>query len=102
MEYMTYSSDVIVERKKNMNNIGFDILEKTEEEVVLKRVLPSKNGKSRLEDELALPKLAIQYFEIDELEQLQTIAEELTQRLANIRKKRSLRYKIASIFGFSN
>lgn len=89
----------MVNNNMNQNkNIGFDVLEKNEEEVVLKRVLPLKNGKPRHDVELSLPKLSVHYFDIDDLEILQAIAEEMAKRIAKNREKRSLRYRIISIF----
>ena len=82
---------------KNPQNIGFEVLEKNDEEVVLKRVLPPKNGKCRSDIELSLPKLSIQYFDVNELEELQEIASTLTKRLVEKRQKHSLRLKIMSL-----
>lgn len=82
---------------KNLQNIGFELLEKNDEEVVLKRVLSQKNGKSRIDIELSLPKLSIQYFDVNELEGLQEIASTITKRLVERRQKRSLKLKIISL-----
>lgn len=82
---------------KNLQNIGFELLEKNDEEVVLKRVLSPKNGKSRIDIELSLPKLSIQYFDVNELEGLQEIASTITKRLVERRQKRSLKLKIISL-----
>lgn len=83
----------------NLQNIGFELLEKNDEEVVLKRVLSPKNGKSRIDIELSLPKLSIQYFDVNELEGLQEIASTITKRLVEKRQKRSLKLKIISLLG---
>lgn len=82
---------------KNLQNIGFELLEINDEEVVLKRVLSPKNGKSRIDIELSLPKLSIQYFDVNELEGLQEIASTITKRLVEKRQKRSLILKIISL-----
>lgn len=82
---------------KNLQNIGFELLEKNDEEVVLKRVLSPKNGKSRIDIELSLPKLSIQYFDVKELEGLQEIASTITKRLVEKRQKRSLKLRIISL-----
>lgn len=89
----------MVNNLMNQNkNFGFEVLEKTEEEVILKRVLPLKKGKHRHDVELSLPKLSIHYFDIDDLEVLQAIAEEMAKRIAKKREKHSLKYRIISIF----
>lgn len=75
---------------KNLQNIGFEFLEKNDEEVVLKRVLSPKKGKSRIDIELSLPKLSIQYFDVNDLEELQEIASTITKRLVAKRQKHSL------------
>lgn len=82
---------------KNIPNIGFELLEKNDEEVVLKRVLSSKNGKSRIDVELSLPKLSIQYFDVNELEGLQEIASNITKHLVEKRQRHSLKLKIISL-----
>lgn len=82
---------------KNIPNIGFELLEKNDEEVVLKRVLSPKNGKSRIDVELSLPKLSIQYFDVNELEGLQEIASNITKHLVEKRRRHSLKLKIISL-----
>ncbi len=82
---------------KNPQNIGFEVLEKNDEEVVLKRVLSPRNGKSRVDIELSLPKLSVKYFDANELEGLQDIASAITKRLVEKRQKHSLRFKIISL-----
>lgn len=84
---------------KALQNIGFDVFEKNDDKVVLKRVLSSRKGKSRKDIEIMLPKLSIQFFEIDELEQLQEIASQLTKSMAKRRQKYSFKLKIMSFWG---
>lgn len=87
---------------KNLQNIGFELLEKNDEEVVLKRVLSRKNGKRRSDIELSLPKLSIQYFDVNELEGLQDIASTITKSLVEKRQKHNLKFKIISLLRLSN
>ena len=68
---------------KNIPNIGFELLEKNDEEVVLKRVLSPKNGKSRID--------------VNELEGLQEIASNITKHLVEKRQRHSLKLKIISL-----
>lgn len=82
---------------KNLQNIGFEVLEKNDEEVVLKRVLSPRKGKRRVDIELSLPKVSIKYFDTNELEGLQDIASDITKRLVEKRQKHSLKLKIISI-----
>ncbi len=82
---------------KNQQNIGFEVLEKNDEEVVLKRVLSPRKGKRRVDIELSLPKVSIKYFDTNELEGLQDIASDITKRLVEKRQKHSLKLKIISI-----
>ncbi len=65
--------------KKASHNIGFEVLRKSEDVVVLKRVLSSKRGRRR-EDERFLPKLSVHYFEAKEAERLQSLAAEISER----------------------
>ena len=82
---------------KNQQNIGFEVLEKNDEEVVLKRVLSPRKGKRRVDIELSLPKVSIKYFDTNEVEGLQDIASDITKRLVEKRQKHSLKLKIISI-----
>ena len=82
---------------KNQQNIGFEVLEKNDEEIVLKRVLSPLKGKRRVDIELSLPKVSIKYFDTNELEGLQDIASDITKRLVEKRQKHSLKLKIISI-----
>ena len=82
---------------KNQQNIGFEVLEKNDEEIVLKRVLSPRKGKRRVDIELSLPKVSIKYFDTNELEGLQDIASDITKRLVEKRQKHSLKLKIISI-----
>ena len=82
---------------KNQQNIGFEVLEKNDEEIVLKRVLSPRKGKRRVDIELSLPKVSIKYFDTNEFEGLQDNASDITKRLVEKRQKHSLKLKIISI-----
>ncbi len=77
--------------KLAVNRIGFEVLEDTGTEIILKRVLKQRTKKSRYDEEMALPKLSVQYFEEEELKRLQEIAMELSV-IINKRKKEELSY----------
>jgi len=70
--------------KKTSHNIGFEVLRKSEDVVVLKRVLSSKRGRRR-EDERFLPKLSVHYFEVQEAERLQNLANEISERQRQVK-----------------
>lgn len=73
-----------------IKNIGFEILEDTGTEIVLKRVLKRHpNKKSRYNEEMALPKLSVSYFDDHDLQQLQRIAIEVTKNIVENRKQRN-------------
>ena len=77
---MIYLQDETMDNmKKTSHNIGFEVLRKSEDVVVLKRVLSSKRGRRR-EDERFLPKLSVHYFEAKEAERLQSLAAELNAK----------------------
>lgn len=71
--------------KLAVKNIGFEVLEDTGTEIVLKRVLKQRTNKSRYNEEMALPKVSVHYFEEDDLKQLQEIASQLSTGI--IRKR---------------
>lgn len=82
-----------------MKNIGFEVMEDTGTEIVLKRVLKQlPNKKSRYKEEMALPKLSVPYFDDNDLLQLQKIAIEVTKDIVEKRKqKTSFLSKIVTI-----
>lgn len=83
---------------KTSQNIGFEILKKDDDVIVLKRVLPLKKGKRRENIEMTLPKLSVHYFSIREIEHLQQIALDLSERKTSQRVKRTIKSKIISFF----
>lgn len=74
-----------------VNKVGFEVLEDTGTEIILKRVLKQRTKKSRYDEEMALPKLSVQYFEEEELKHLQEIARRLYITI-NQRKQEKLSY----------
>lgn len=74
-----------------VNKVGFEVLEDTGTEIILKRVLKQRTKKSRYDEEMALPKLSVQYFEEEELKHLQEIARRLYITI-NQRKQKELSY----------
>lgn len=76
------------------NKVGFEVLENTGTEIILKRVLKQRpnSNKSRYRDEMALPKLSIHYFEGDDLRQLQEIAIRISSRIVEKRKNDSFSF----------
>ena len=74
-----------------VNKVGFEVLEDTGTEIILKRVLKQRTKKSRYDEEMALPKLSVQYFEEEELKRLQEIARRLSVTI-NQRKQEELSY----------
>lgn len=74
-----------------VNKVGFEVLEDTGTEIILKRVLKQRTKKSRYDEEMALPKLSVQYFEEEELKRLQEIARRLSITI-NQRKQEELSY----------
>ena len=74
-----------------VNKVGFEVLEDTGTEIILKRVLKQRTKKSRYDEEIALPKLSVQYFEEEELKRLQEIARRLSVTI-NQRKQEELSY----------
>lgn len=76
--------------KVEIKNIGFEVLEDTGTEIVLKRVLKrDHNKKSRYNEEMALPKLSVSYFNNHDLQQLQKIAIEVTKNIVENRKQKT-------------
>lgn len=75
--------------KLAVKNIGFEILEDTGTEVVLKRVLKQHTNKSRYNEEIALPKVSVHYFDEEDLKQLQEIASQLSTVIVKKRKEKS-------------
>ncbi|GEM_PF-2334838 len=76
--------------KVAIKNIGFEVLEDTGTEIVLKRVLKRyPNKKSRYNEEMALPKLSVSYFGDHDLQQLQKIAIEVTENIVKNRKQKN-------------
>lgn len=76
--------------KVEIKNIGFEVLEDTGTEIVLKRVLKRHpNKKSRYNEEMALPKLSVSYFDDHDLQQLQKIAIEITENIVENRKQKN-------------
>ena len=69
-----------MDNMKTQHNIGFEVLKKDKDVVVLKRVLPMKNGKRRKDVEMSLPKLSVHYFDTEELQHLQEIALQISKR----------------------
>ena len=74
-----------------VNKVGFEVLEDTGTEIILKRVLKQRTKKSRYDEEMALPKLSVQYFEEEELKHLQEIARRLYITI-NQREQEKLSY----------
>lgn len=74
-----------------VNKVGFEVLEDTGTEIILKRVLKQRTKKSRYDEEMALPKLSVQYFKEEELKRLQEIARRLSVTI-NQRKQEELSY----------
>lgn len=70
-----------------VKNIGFEVLEDTGTEIILKRVLKQRTNKSRYDEEMALPKVSVHYFDEEDLKQLQEIAFKLSTRIIEKRKK---------------
>ena len=60
--------------------IGFDVLNKDKGAVVLKRVLPTTNRRRQAHAETFLPKLSVHYFEVRDVERLQSLAAEISER----------------------
>lgn len=83
---------------KTLQNIGFEILKKDDDVIILKRVLPLKKGKRRENIEMTLPKLSVHYFGVREVEHLQQIALELSERKSSKRVRRTIKSKIMSFF----
>ncbi len=83
---------------KTQHNIGFEVLKKDKDVVVLKRVLPRKNGKRRKNVEMSLPKLSVHYFDKNELHCLQEIALRISEKRSQLVIKHSIKYKILSLF----
>lgn len=76
--------------KVEIKNIGFEVFEDTGTEIVLKRVLKrDPNKKSRYNEEMALPKLSVSYFNNHDLQQLQKIAIEVTKNIVENRKQKT-------------
>lgn len=76
--------------KVTIKNIGFEVLEDTGTEIVLKRVLKHQsNKKSRYNEEISLPKLSVSYFDDNDLQQLQKIAFEVTEKIVENRKQKT-------------
>ena len=76
--------------KVEIKNVGFEVLEDTGTEIVLKRVLKRHpNKKSRYNEEMALPKLSVSYFDDHDLQQLQRIAIEVTENIVENRKQKN-------------
>jgi hypothetical protein len=65
---------------KKSRNIGFDVLNKDKGAVVLKRVLPTTNRRRQAHAETFLPKLSVHYFEVRDVERLQSLAAEISER----------------------
>lgn len=74
-----------------VNKVGFEVLEDTGTEIILKRVLKQRTRKSRYDEEMALPKLSVQYFEEEEVKRLQEIAKSLSVNI-NQRRQEELSY----------
>ena len=87
-----------MDRMKVIPNIGFEVLKKDNDVVVLKRVLPMKNGKRRRNVEMSLPKLSVHYFDTEELLRLQEIALQISERKSKLELKHSIPYKILTFF----
>lgn len=87
---------------KPQHNIGFEVLEKDKDVVVLKRVLPKRYGKRRKDVEMSLPKLSVHYFDTEEIQRLQEIALQISERKLRLTVKHSRMYKILSFFNLSD
>ena len=87
---------------KPQHNIGFEVLEKDKDVVVLKRVLPKRYGKRRKDVEMSLPKLSVHYFDTEEIQRLQEIALQISERKSRLTVKHSRMYKILSFFNLSD
>ena len=98
MAYMIYLQNEIMDNMKTQHNIGFEVLKKDKDVVVLKRVLPMKNGKRRKDVEMSLPKLSVHYFDTEELQRLQEIALQISERKSQLVIKHSIMYRILSFF----
>lgn len=97
---MIFLLNEIINKMKTYHNIGFEVLKKDQDVVVLKRVLPKKHGKRQKNIEMSLPKLSIHYFDTDDLQRLQKIALRLSETKSKMAIKNSIRYKILSLFKF--
>ena len=87
---------------KPQHNIGCEVLEKDKDVVVLKRVLPKRYGKRRQDVEMSLPKLSVHYFDTEEIQRLQEIALQISERKSRLTVKHSRMYKILSFFNLSD
>lgn len=97
MVYMIFLQTETMYNMKTRHNIGFEVLKKDRDVVVLKRVLPMKKGKRRKEVEMSLPKLSVHYFDTEDLLHLQEIASQISERNSQL-VKQSIKYKILSFF----
>ena len=96
MVYMIFLQTETMDNMKTRHNIGFEVLKKDRDVVVLKRVLPMKKGKRRKEVEMSLPKLSVHYFDTEELQRLQEIALQISERKSQLVIKHSIMYRILS------
>ncbi len=68
--------------KVKEKNIGFEVLNETEDHVVYKRVLSSNIPiKERKKREMELPKVVVSYFDKSDLEQLQRLQSEIAHHI---------------------
>lgn len=82
--------------KSIIHQIGFEVLEDNGDSITLKRVLKKKvTVKNRYNEEMALPKLTVNYFDKDEVRKLQEIEKEIIAELS-ICKKVSIYKKVIS------
>ncbi len=73
--------------KSIIHQIGFEVLEDNGDSITLKRVLKKKTAaKNRYNEEMALPKLTVHYFDKDEIQKLQEIEKELIAEFTTYRK----------------
>lgn len=74
-------------------NVGFEILKDTGSEIVLKRVLTERiSSKKRYEKEMTLPKVVISYFEVEDLNNLQELAANISSRMLEQRDNNNTKF----------
>ncbi len=81
-------------------HIGFEVLSKDENTIILKRVISPRNRKNKDKEkiEMSLPKLSVHYFDVTELEHLQSIALELNNGTNKKETNKNFLYKLLELF----